>query len=493
MAVPAVGGVGDDDLGRDLLQHRGQRVDLVGERVRRRERARVQPGRRRGAHAVPGEHHAGVAPAAGSAEEPVVGDAQRGAGGRELADPVAAELVRGVGGEQRQLGRDDLALLAERARHEGDRRVRVGGVAGHGAAGRQRLVVGMGVHQQQPAARGGRHAAQPMRHPNGGCAGPAYPRSTSRSPAKWHAARCPSNGRGPVTGASGGGSSMHRRRSSSRELLVQPAAGAEPAAARRVRRARHLAAQHDALPRPLHRRVRDRHRRDQRLGVRVVRALEQRVAVRGLDDRAQVHHRDPVADVPDHRQVVGDEQVRQPEVVLQLLQQVEHLRLDRHVQRGHRLVEHHELRVRARSPGRSRRAGAARRRTRAGSGRRGRRRRPTVSSRSGIVEAVSSPPSSAYFSARIWRTVMRGFSEAYGSWKTICMSARALPQLLRRQRRDVAPGHRDRAAGRLLQAQDRPGDRRLAAARLADQRQRRPSGPRASRRRRPGRRRACAG
>ena len=43
----------------------------------------------------------------------MVRDAQRGAGVRELADPVAAELVRGVGGEQRQLGRDDLALLTQ--------------------------------------------------------------------------------------------------------------------------------------------------------------------------------------------------------------------------------------------------------------------------------------------------------------------------------------------------------------------------------------------
>ncbi|WP_432995962.1 hypothetical protein [Dactylosporangium sp. CA-233914] len=41
--------------------------------------------------------------------------------------------------------------------------------------------------------------------------------------------------------------------------------------------------------------------------------LEQRPGRRLLDDPAQVHHRDPVADVPHHRQVVADEQVRQAE------------------------------------------------------------------------------------------------------------------------------------------------------------------------------------
>jgi hypothetical protein len=45
------------------------------------------------------------------------------------------------------------------------------------------------------------------------------------------------------------------------------------------------------------------------------------------------------------RQVVGDEDQRQAEVALQLAQQVEHLRLDRHVQRGDGLVGDDHLRV----------------------------------------------------------------------------------------------------------------------------------------------------
>ena len=57
-----------------------------------------------------------------------------------------------------------------------------------------------------------------------------------------------------------------------------------------------------------------------------------------LDDPPEVHHGDPVADVADDAQVVGDEQVGQPELALQPLEQVDDLGLDRHVERADRLV-----------------------------------------------------------------------------------------------------------------------------------------------------------
>ena len=44
-----------------------------------------------------------------------------------------------------------------------------------------------------------------------------------------------------------------------------------------------------------------------------------------------------------HGQVVGDEQIRQVQLVLQVHQQVNDLRLDRHVERRHRLVADDEL------------------------------------------------------------------------------------------------------------------------------------------------------
>ena len=58
----------------------------------------------------------------------------------------------------------------------------------------------------------------------------------------------------------------------------------------------------------------------------------------GLHDPADVHHRDALADVLDDAQVVGDEEQSQPELVLKLEEEVQDLRLDRHVERGDGLV-----------------------------------------------------------------------------------------------------------------------------------------------------------
>ncbi|MFC7512768.1 hypothetical protein ACFQV4_31245 [Streptomyces thermocarboxydus] len=57
-----------------------------------------------------------------------------------------------------------------------------------------------------------------------------------------------------------------------------------------------------------------------------------------LDDPSRVHHREPVAGVGEHRQVVADH--HQPHVLVgdQLLDEAQDLRLDHHVQRGGRLV-----------------------------------------------------------------------------------------------------------------------------------------------------------
>ena len=67
--------------------------------------------------------------------------------------------------------------------------------------------------------------------------------------------------------------------------------------------------------------------------------------------RPEIHHRDPVADVLDDAHVVGDEHVGQAELALERLEQVEHLRLDRHVERGHGLVADDEVRLQDERPG----------------------------------------------------------------------------------------------------------------------------------------------
>jgi hypothetical protein len=69
-----------------------------------------------------------------------------------------------------------------------------------------------------------------------------------------------------------------------------------------------------------------------------------------LHQLSQVHDRDPVRYVPHHRQVVRDENVGQSQVILQVVQQVDHLRLDRHVQRRHGLVTHDQSWVDGQGP-----------------------------------------------------------------------------------------------------------------------------------------------
>ena len=56
-------------------------------------------------------------------------------------------------------------------------------------------------------------------------------------------------------------------------------------------------------------------------------------------------------DVPHHRQVVRDEQVGQAELALQVVEQVDDLGLDRHVERGDRLVGDDQLGPQGERPG----------------------------------------------------------------------------------------------------------------------------------------------
>ncbi len=72
---------------------------------------------------------------------------------------------------------------------------------------------------------------------------------------------------------------------------------------------------------------------------------EERIRGPGFHDFAQIHHRDTVGQVPDHPQVVGNEQVGEPELLLQLLQQVDDLCLDGDVQGGDGLVADEQVRL----------------------------------------------------------------------------------------------------------------------------------------------------
>ena len=71
------------------------------------------------------------------------------------------------------------------------------------------------------------------------------------------------------------------------------------------------------------------------------RVVENRVHRPELDDPAEIHDEDAVTEVPHHVQIVADKDVGQVELAFERPQQVEHLGLDRFVERGDRLVEDH--------------------------------------------------------------------------------------------------------------------------------------------------------
>ena len=69
-----------------------------------------------------------------------------------------------------------------------------------------------------------------------------------------------------------------------------------------------------------------------------MRAREQRTCRALLDDAAGIHHSDLLAHLGNHAEVVGDEQDRQPELLLHRSEERQDLRLDRHIERGRRLI-----------------------------------------------------------------------------------------------------------------------------------------------------------
>ena len=83
--------------------------------------------------------------------------------------------------------------------------------------------------------------------------------------------------------------------------------------------------------------------RQQGLGVRVPRVADHLLRRPGLDDPAEVHDRDPVAQRPRQPEVVRDEDQAEVEVALRPGQHVEHLGAHRHVERRDRLVADQRL------------------------------------------------------------------------------------------------------------------------------------------------------
>src|ERR1700759_2525228 len=96
------------------------------------------------------------------------------------------------------------------------------------------------------------------------------------------------------------------------------------------------------------------HRRNlakQRDRIRMVRLREEVGGAGALDNPAEIHDHDAVADMLHHADVVADEEVSQAKFALEVEKLVEDLRLDRNVERGDRLVADDEAGLDRQRPG----------------------------------------------------------------------------------------------------------------------------------------------
>lgn len=73
--------------------------------------------------------------------------------------------------------------------------------------------------------------------------------------------------------------------------------------------------------------------------------IEHRVGRPDFHDASQIHHRNPMREMPHHAQIVRHEQDREPQPLLQLQQQVEYLRLHGNIQCRYDLVGDQQLRL----------------------------------------------------------------------------------------------------------------------------------------------------
>ena len=120
-------------------------------------------------------------------------------------------------------------------------------------------------------------------------------------PAKWQAANCPG-----LCSISGGTSlaQIGNCAIGQRVWKTQPLGGWSGVGMSPVSRMRRSSSATD----------RDRDRREQRLRIWMERVFVERAAIGELHDLAEVHHRDARRDVLDDREIVRDEEIRQPEI-----------------------------------------------------------------------------------------------------------------------------------------------------------------------------------
>ncbi|MBW8714162.1 MAG: ABC transporter ATP-binding protein, partial [Acidobacteria bacterium] len=98
-------------------------------------------------------------------------------------------------------------------------------------------------------------------------------------------------------------------------------------------------------------RIWHRNRRQQRARVRMRRSREDRFRFSHLHNLSQVHHGHPAANVTHQPEIVRDEEIRELQLLLQIHQQIDDLRLHRYIEGGDGLVGDDERRVERQSAG----------------------------------------------------------------------------------------------------------------------------------------------
>ena len=126
-------------------------------------------------------------------------------------------------------------------------------------------------------------------------------------------------------------------------FIGEAASRREPASRRRVRQVGRQAL--DRVEPVRDRLVQPGNRGQQRPGVWMPGATEERTGAGLLDDLAGVHHHHPVGPASDHAHVMGDQQDGHPQALFQVVEQRQDLILDRHVERRGGLVGDEQLRL----------------------------------------------------------------------------------------------------------------------------------------------------
>src|SRR3989338_8683333 len=133
------------------------------------------------------------------------------------------------------------------------------------------------------------------------------------------------------------------------DILSVAAARMEAAARWRMDRTWHIPFKDHPLLHTI--RVRDGNCRQKRPGIRMFGFLVDLVAGGDLDDFSQIHDRHAMTYMLDHPEIVRNKEIGKMHLLLELLEEIDNLGLNRDIQGGDRLIGNDELRIHGQRPG----------------------------------------------------------------------------------------------------------------------------------------------